>query len=50
METHEDRIVSELNDSQGNNEDINGYYFPDEKLVYDVMRPSVTLNTIIDNL
>ena len=50
METHEDRIVSELNDSQGNNEDINGYYFPDEKLVCDVMRPSVTLNTIIDNL
>jgi isocitrate dehydrogenase len=50
METHEDRIISELNDSQGENEDINGYYFPDEKLVYDVMRPSATLNTIIDNL
>ena len=50
METHENRIISELNDSQGENEDINGYYFPDEKLVYDVMRPSATLNTIIDNL
>jgi isocitrate dehydrogenase len=50
METHEEKIVLELNESQGNNEDINGYYFPDEKLVNDVMRPSATLNTIIDNL
>ena len=50
METHEEKIVAELNESQGNNEDINGYYFPDEKLVNDVMRPSATLNTIIDNL
>ena len=50
METHEEKIVAELNESQGNNEDINGYYFPDEKLVNDIMRPSATLNTIIDNL
>ena len=50
METHEERILSELNESQGDNEDINGYYFPDEKLVNDIMRPSKTLNTIIDNL
>ena len=50
METHEENIVAELNESQGNNEDINGYYFPDEKLVNNVMRPSATLNTIIDNL
>jgi len=50
MEIHEEKIVAELNESQGNNEDINGYYFPDEKLVNNVMRPSATLNTIIDNL
>ena len=50
METHEEKIVAELNESQGNNENINGYYFPDEKLVNNVMRPSATLNTIIDNL
>jgi isocitrate dehydrogenase len=50
MEDNEEKIVAELNESQGNNENVNGYYFPDEKLVYDVMRPSKTLNTIIDNL
>ncbi|MBT7726228.1 MAG: NADP-dependent isocitrate dehydrogenase [Flavobacteriales bacterium] len=50
METHEEKIVAEINESQGNNEDINGYYFPDEELVNNVMRPSATLNTIIDNL
>ena len=50
METHEEKIVAQLNEYQGNNENINGYYFPDEKLVNNVMRPSATLNTIIDNL
>ena len=31
-------------------EDIKGYYFPDTKAVFAAMRPSETLNNIIDTL
>ncbi len=41
-------ILDELLQAQGSNEDINGYYFPDEDLVTARMRPSKTLNSIID--
>jgi isocitrate dehydrogenase len=49
LNQNEDTIVSELNGSQSFAQDIKGYYFPDEVLVSNAMRPSTTLNKIIDN-
>ncbi|HSM61275.1 MAG TPA: NADP-dependent isocitrate dehydrogenase, partial [Longimicrobiales bacterium] len=47
---NEGRIVSELNTAQGSPQDIGGYYLPDPDLVAAAMRPSATLNGIIDGL
>ena len=41
-------IVDELNAVQGSPCDIGGYYFPDEAKAVAAMRPSATLNAIID--
>ena len=49
LNQNEDTIVSELNGSQSLAQEIKGYYFPDEVLVSHAMRPSTTLNKIIDN-
>ncbi|MGV1034329.1 MAG: NADP-dependent isocitrate dehydrogenase [Microbacteriaceae bacterium] len=46
----EDQIVAELVAVQGKPVNIGGYYRPDVKLVAQVMRPSATLNTIIDGI
>ncbi len=46
----EQQIVDELVAVQGSKVEIGGYYHPDEKLVETVMRPSQTLNGIIDAL
>ena len=43
-------IVAELNGVQGHPVDIGGYYHPDEELVAEAMRPSTTLNAIIEAL
>ena len=43
-------IVDELNAVQGSPVDIGGYYFPDEDLATAAMRPSTTLNSIIDSI
>ncbi len=43
-------IVTELNQVQGKPVDIGGYYRPDRALTAKVMRPSTTLNAIIDTL
>ena len=43
-------IVTELNEVQGKPVDIGGYYRPDRALTAKVMRPSATLNAIIDTL
>ncbi|MBW2961480.1 NADP-dependent isocitrate dehydrogenase [Mesonia aestuariivivens] len=48
MKENEDKIITELNAAQGNPVDINGYYYPDTKLVYKEMRASETLNSIIN--
>ena len=45
---NEDRIVQELNDAQGQPMDIGGYYRPDEEMAAKAMRPSATLNAIVD--
>jgi isocitrate dehydrogenase len=47
---NEAKIVTELNEMQGKPADIGGYYRPDKELVSKVMRPSATLNVVIDNL
>ena len=41
---NEDTIVAELNDAQGDEVDIGGYYYPDPDKTAAVMRPSKTLN------
>ena len=47
---NEDVILLELNSAQGNTQDLKGYYYTDIDITTSVMRPSRTLNTIIDNL
>jgi isocitrate dehydrogenase len=46
----EDRITQELLATQGKPVDIGGYYFPDEAKCVSAMRPSATLNAIIDRM
>ena len=46
----EAKIVDELNAVQGQPCDIGGYYFPDEAKAIAAMRPSATLNAIIDGI
>lgn len=50
LEAKETAIIEELNNAQGKAENIEGYYFPNESATFAVMRPSTTLNNIIDNL
>lgn len=50
MKVQEDKIMLELNNAQGTSEDMKGYYHPNEDVVFDRMRASKTLNTIIDNI
>lgn len=47
---NEEKIVGELNDSQGSPVNIGGYYKPDVHLTSAAMRPSATLNAIIASL
>ena len=50
LKNNEDVIVTELNNAQGKAEDIKGYYLPDTSATNAVMRPSATLNDIVDNM
>jgi len=47
---NEEKIVAELNDAQGSPQDLGGYYMPDDDRVSAAMRPSDTLNAIIDGV
>jgi len=47
---NETKIIAELAAAQGKAVDIGGYYNPDKKLTSNAMRPSVTLNKIIDSI
>lgn len=47
---NEAQIIEELNSIQGSSVDIGGYYLPDETLTQQAMRPSGTLNGIIDSI
>jgi len=46
---NEERIVEELNSVQGKSVDIGGYYMPDLDMTRSVMRPSATLNALLDS-
>ncbi len=41
-------IVAELNGAQGHAVELGGYYYPTPELVADIMRPSKTLNAIVE--
>jgi isocitrate dehydrogenase len=47
LTAQEATIVNELNSAQGVAVNVNGYYFADDNLVVETMRPSVTLNEIL---
>ncbi len=48
LAANEDKIVQELNEAQGQPVDIGGYFHPDEEMTAKAMRPSATLNAIVD--
>lgn len=48
MATNEEKILSELNGAQGSAVEIGGYYQPKTDATATAMRPSSTLNAIID--
>ena len=43
-------IVAELNGAQGHAVELGGYYYPTPELVADIMRPSKTLNAIVEGV
>ncbi len=47
---NEQTILDELNSAQGSAVDIGGYYQPDDDMASAAMRPSSTLNRIIDSV
>ncbi len=42
-----DKIIEEINETEGNPQDIGGYYLPDEAKTAAAMRPSATFNEIL---
>ncbi len=47
---NETRIMDEIMATEGNPTDIGGYYLPDDDVAAAAMRPSKTLNAIIDSM
>ncbi len=50
LSDNEQTIVAELNGAQGQPADLGGYYHPNRELTAKIMRPSATLNAVIDSL
>jgi isocitrate dehydrogenase len=50
LTANEVKIDSELIEAQGKKQEIGGYYQPNENLLSQAMRPSITLNTIINKM
>ena len=50
LSSSEEKIINEINLKQGEKYDIKGYYYPDQILLNDIMRPSKIFNLIIDSL
>ena len=49
LEQNEDKITTELLESQGNAHNIEGYYFPTTELASKAMRSSVTFNSLLND-
>jgi isocitrate dehydrogenase len=49
LSSGEEQIVAELLAVQGKPADIGGYYRPNAELVNEIMRPSASLNNIVDS-
>lgn len=49
LEENKERILQELIDAQGSPVDIGGYYYPEEDKISRAMRPSETLNKILNH-
>jgi isocitrate dehydrogenase len=50
LKANEDKILNDLISVQGKAVDVGGYYLPDDKIAKRIMRPSSTLNKIIDEM
>jgi isocitrate dehydrogenase len=50
LEEAEELILEELDAAQGSAQDVGGYYLPDAELTSAAMRPSATLNAIVDGV
>ncbi len=50
LKENEDKIIEELLSVEGKAQDIGGYFHPNDELAEKAMRPSETLNKIIDNI
>ena len=50
MNDNEEKIVAEIAASEGKATDIGGYYMPNDELAEKAMRPSATLNAIIESI
>jgi len=50
LAANETRIIEELNGAQGSPQDLGGYYRPDAERADAAMRPSATLNGIIESV
>ncbi|TFG77597.1 MAG: NADP-dependent isocitrate dehydrogenase [Flavobacteriales bacterium] len=50
MKASENKIVGELENAQGKQQDIGGYYKPDMALMSKAMRPSKTFNHILEQI
>ncbi|MDZ4852626.1 MAG: NADP-dependent isocitrate dehydrogenase [Pirellulaceae bacterium] len=48
LQSNEAAIIGELKAVQGKPVDIGGYYFPDETLANEAMRPSATMNKVFE--
>ncbi len=48
LEDNEEKILQELTEAQGQPVDIGGYYIPDDETAARAMRPSATLNAIVN--
>ena len=50
LESKEQVIIDELNGAQGSPVELGGYFMPDDEKASKAMRPSATLNAVIDTL
>ncbi len=50
MQRNESKILDELINAQGTSQNIGGYYKPDPELITKAMRPSNTLNSILQSI